>query len=257
MADQARTAGTLFVFTPDPMPEGWRATSVSYVPGRAPTWHLGMLTDQGSYVGIEESLATEQDMVEKFVDPDAERGDKVRLRGLTWREWTDSGGDYALVLSTRKQTVLVGGSAGEKDVRALVGRLSLGNLRCEAPSPAVAALGAGDRGVELLPGAVEPGLADLRQLLAALPQRDRLGEAVTALLEASYHLDQLVARLLVGELLAGSSRSPAQASSVPSVAVLVTVAPIRPSATRTSRRSPAPTDAGSVTTSPPAVCTTA
>jgi hypothetical protein len=71
-------------------------------------------------------------MVEKFVDPDAERGDEVRLRGLTWREWTDSGGDYALVLSTRKQTVLVGGSAGEKDVRSLVGRLSLGNLRASA-----------------------------------------------------------------------------------------------------------------------------
>ena len=114
------------------MPAGWRATSVSYVPGRAPAWHLGMLTDQGSYVGIEESLATEKDVVEKFVDPDAERGDKVRLRGLTWRVWTDSGGDYALVLSTRKQTVLVGGSAGEKDVRALVGRLSLGNLRAGA-----------------------------------------------------------------------------------------------------------------------------
>ncbi len=132
VADQARAAGTLFVFTPDPLPKGWRATSVSYVPGRAPTWHLGMLTDQGSYVGIEESLATENDMVEKYVDPDAERGDEVRLRGLTWREWTDSGGDYALVLSTRKQTVLVGGSAGAKDVRALVGRLSLGNLRASA-----------------------------------------------------------------------------------------------------------------------------
>jgi hypothetical protein len=91
-----------------------------------------MLTDQGSYVGIEESLATEKDMVEKFVDPDAERGDAVRLRGQNWREWTDSGGDYALVLSTRKQTVLVGGSADEKDVRALVGRLSLGNLRGSA-----------------------------------------------------------------------------------------------------------------------------
>ena len=58
-------------------------------------------------------------------------------------------------------------------------------------------------GVELPPGAVQPGLADLRQLLAALPQRDRLGEAVPALLEASYHLDQLVARLLVRQLLAG------------------------------------------------------
>jgi hypothetical protein len=56
----------------------------------------------------------------------------VRLRGLTWREWTDSGGDYALVLSTRKQTVLVGGSADEKDVRDLVGRLSLGSLRASA-----------------------------------------------------------------------------------------------------------------------------
>ena len=126
VAEQARSAKKLFVLTPEPMPDGWRATSVSYVPGRAPRWHLGILTDDQKYVGIEESLSSEKDVVAEFVDPDAERGRDVRLKGRTWHVWTDSGGDYALVLPTPKETVLVGGSAGQKAVRELFDGLSLG-----------------------------------------------------------------------------------------------------------------------------------
>jgi hypothetical protein len=125
---EARAAGKLYVLAPDPMPGGWRATSVSYQPGRSPTWHLGMLTDTGKYVGIEESLASEHDLVTTYVDAAATRGRTVSLRGRTWRVWTDSGGDYALVLVTRKETVLVGGSGGEHAVRRLVQVLSFGNL---------------------------------------------------------------------------------------------------------------------------------
>ncbi len=128
VAEQARSDRKLYAFTPDPMPDRWRATSVSYVPGRAPRWHLGMLTDAGKYVGIEESLSPEKAVVAEFVDPEAVRGGDVRLRGRTWRVWTDSGGDYALVLATPERTVLVGGSAGEKAVRGLVDGLSRGAL---------------------------------------------------------------------------------------------------------------------------------
>jgi hypothetical protein len=124
VAEQARSDGKLFVLTPDPMPHGWRATSVSYVPGRAPTWHLGMLTDGGKFVGIEESLAAEKDVVAKFVDPDAQRGRDLPIGGRTWHVWTDTGGDYALVLATPQETVLIGGSAGGKPVRDLVDGLS-------------------------------------------------------------------------------------------------------------------------------------
>lgn len=125
---QARAEKKLYVLAPDPMPKGWRATSVSYRPGRAPSWHLGMLTDTGKYVGIEESLSSEQDVVARYVDIDAIRGPTVSLRGQTWRVWTDGGGDYALVLATRKETVLVGGSGGQAAVRLLVRDVSFGNF---------------------------------------------------------------------------------------------------------------------------------
>lgn len=128
VVDQARAAGKLYALAPDPMPTGWRATSVSYQPGRSPTWHLGMLTDTGKYVGIEESLGSEQDLVTTYIDANATRGRTLSLRGQTWRVWTDSGGDYALVLVTRKETVLVGGSGGERAVRRLVQAVSFGNL---------------------------------------------------------------------------------------------------------------------------------
>src|SRR4051794_10522504 len=54
--------------------------------------------------------------------------------------------------------------------------------------------------VEALPGAVEPVLADAGQPLGALPERQRLLERGAAGLEPADDLDQLLARLLVGDL---------------------------------------------------------
>ena len=59
-------------------------------------------------------------------DPDAQRGEDVRGGRADLGCWTDSGGDYALVLATPKETALVGGSAGEKAVRGLVEGLGSG-----------------------------------------------------------------------------------------------------------------------------------
>ena len=83
-----------------------------------------------------------------------------------------------------------------------------------------------DRGVvEPLPGAVEPLLAQRRQLLAALPERERLLQGGAAGLEPTDHLDQLLTGGLVGRLLV--------AHRVSSGSVFVVVAWMRPSATRT------------------------
>ena len=37
------------------LPLGWKATSATYTRGVSPTWHLGMLTDDAKYVGVEEA----------------------------------------------------------------------------------------------------------------------------------------------------------------------------------------------------------
>ncbi len=64
--------------------------------GSSPTWHLGLLTDEGKYVGVEEALGGVDDLVEEHVDPDAEQGKDVEIDGITYQTWTDAGGDYAL-----------------------------------------------------------------------------------------------------------------------------------------------------------------
>lgn len=124
----------LMLFAPEKLPDGWRATSVKYNAGADAHWHLGMLTDSGKYVGLEESRATTKDLVGQYVDQDAVRGKDVAVAGQTWQTWTDAGGDYALVRSVELggrpyESVLVGGSAAPAATRSFVGSLTTGTVK--------------------------------------------------------------------------------------------------------------------------------
>ena len=127
-----RQDGKLDIMVPRPMPHGWRATSVSYVTGSDPRWHLGMLTDQGRYVGIEESWGSPAEMVQQYVDANAHRGRVVSINARSWQAWTDQGGDYALVstrpsrVAHRPETVLVVGDAGPSVIQQFAARLRAG-----------------------------------------------------------------------------------------------------------------------------------
>ena len=123
-----RADGKLTVQVPSPVPAGWEATSASYETGTEPAWHLGMLTEDRKYVGVEESRDSTQDLVDEHVDPDATRGKDVRIDGATWQTWRDAGGDYAVVRALdgpdgTPESVLVVGSAPESQVRDLAGSL--------------------------------------------------------------------------------------------------------------------------------------
>jgi hypothetical protein len=125
----ARAENRLLVLAPERLPLGWKATSATYAGGTAPTWHLGTLTADGDYVGIEEARAGVEDMVEEHVDVDAERGEDVTVAGETWQSWTDAGGDYALARALDgpegvPESVLVVGSAPADEVRDLAGSLA-------------------------------------------------------------------------------------------------------------------------------------
>jgi hypothetical protein len=118
----ARADQRLFVVAPPRLPLGWKATSATYERGAQPTWHLGTLTDNGRYVGVEEARTSIEDLVEEHVDADAERGRDVTIAGATWQTWTDEGGDYAVARSHRAggETVeswLVVGTAAEDEIR--------------------------------------------------------------------------------------------------------------------------------------------
>jgi hypothetical protein len=99
------------ILAPETMPEGWRATSVRFVP-EPPRWHLGVLTDEDRYIGLEQSRSSEKKMVETYVDRDAVRGEPVQAAGDTWQTWTDEDGDTALTRVQDDVTVLVVGTPG-------------------------------------------------------------------------------------------------------------------------------------------------
>ena len=128
-----RSEQQLMLFAPVSLPAGWRASSVTYAGGNDAHWHLGMLTDGGKYVGIEESRASTRDLAEQYVDQDAVRGKDVTVAGQTWQTWTDAGGDYALVRSVAVggrpyESVLVGGSAAPATVRSFAATLTSGTV---------------------------------------------------------------------------------------------------------------------------------
>jgi hypothetical protein len=130
-AKAGRSDGKLLLFAPASLPEGWRATSASYTSGTAPAWHLGVLTDKGRYIGVDETRDRVRDLVRAHVDEDATQGADVVLDGRTWQSWTDAGGDYALTW-TREQdgltveSVVVVSPAGPAVVRAFVDSLEPG-----------------------------------------------------------------------------------------------------------------------------------
>lgn len=104
-----RKAARLAILAPPSLPHGWRATSVRFTDGPPQHWHLGVLTDQNRYVGLEQGQQSVAAMVNEYVDRAASRRQPVRVGARTWASYTDSGGDLALVRRDGRTTTLVVG----------------------------------------------------------------------------------------------------------------------------------------------------
>ena len=105
----AREAADFDLVAPPNLPRGWQATTVRYSPAPGAHWHLGVLTDQRRYVGLEQSRDSERSMVQEFVDESASRGRPADVAGEAWSTYTDPGGDLALVRRAGTTTTLVVG----------------------------------------------------------------------------------------------------------------------------------------------------
>jgi hypothetical protein len=94
---------------PVSLPRGWRATTVNFTDGPDEHWHLGCLTDQDRYVGLEQGDQSVAAMLKAYVDPSPSHGAPVLIGGQRWASYTDSGDDLALVRRTGRTTTLVVG----------------------------------------------------------------------------------------------------------------------------------------------------
>jgi hypothetical protein len=111
----ARAEAPFRVLAPEPAPSGWRATSSEYVgAGPEKSWHLGFLTDDGKYVGLEQGNAVPQAFVQDKTPAD-QPGPPLQIDGKHWQTLT---GDHetALVLFGQDVTTVVTGTAPESEL---------------------------------------------------------------------------------------------------------------------------------------------
>ncbi|HEU4948559.1 MAG TPA: DUF4245 domain-containing protein [Kribbella sp.] len=100
---------------PAPMPSGWTATSVEFrAPDQRPiTWHLGVVTSEKRYVGLEQSNVTANSYQSNELGK-TEADGTSSVNGVIWQRKTllDREGEHALVLISSGVTTIVTGNAG-------------------------------------------------------------------------------------------------------------------------------------------------
>jgi hypothetical protein len=116
----ARDEAHFPVLGPTRLPEGWIATSARFENVDEESWHLGLLTGQREYVGLEQSGDSVSTMVEEFVDGDAVRGGDVTVDGAPWETWSSADGDRALVREAGDVTTLVVGTVPESTLEKFI-----------------------------------------------------------------------------------------------------------------------------------------
>ncbi|MCY7399349.1 MAG: DUF4245 domain-containing protein [Nocardioides sp.] len=118
----------LAVVRPRELPAGWQATSVDLVAaGDDPRWGLGVLTDEGDFIGIRQQDASVDDLVQLYVDEEPEEGDEVTVPSdvaSTWQTWSDDGGDHGYSTELGDEALLVYGSASVEEIEAFIGLLT-------------------------------------------------------------------------------------------------------------------------------------
>jgi hypothetical protein len=118
--DAARADAGYPVLAPGQLPEGWRATSVRYSPGPQWTWHLGVLTADEEYVGLEQAPVAPDDLVAEAAEGTEAVG-TTRVDGAVWQLRRDeSRGETTLVRQSDGVTTLVTGSASQSTLEDFV-----------------------------------------------------------------------------------------------------------------------------------------
>lgn len=109
------------------VPDGWLVTSMFFRPTQPVTWGLGLYTDDGKFAGLRQEAAPLADLIETYVDDEAEEGDPVTITGEfagEWETWTDEGGDTALVFVREDDVLMVYGSAPKDELVSLASGLT-------------------------------------------------------------------------------------------------------------------------------------
>lgn len=118
-AEAARGDADYPLLAPPQLPDGWRATSVRYVPDEQ-SWHLGVLTPDEEYIGLEQAPVDVETLVDEAAEGTEPVG-SVQIDGTDWQlRRDDSREETTLVRRSDRVTTLVTGSASQDALESFV-----------------------------------------------------------------------------------------------------------------------------------------
>ncbi len=92
---------------PGTLPEGWRATSASYIAGDRSV-RVGWVTPAGQYAEYSGSAEPAEGFLERTVGEQVERLEPVIVDGVAWEQYREPDGSRSLTRSYGAATVVVG-----------------------------------------------------------------------------------------------------------------------------------------------------
>ena len=123
-AASARDVATYPVLAPANLPTDWRVNGVRFTPSGTQAWHLGVLTDENRYIGLEQEKESVDDLLETYAEGAQEAG-TLDVDGVVWQRFDGPGKSVTLVQETPEVTTLVTTSTAPlADVETFVRRLT-------------------------------------------------------------------------------------------------------------------------------------
>jgi hypothetical protein len=118
--ESARPVADFDILAPTSLPSGWRATSARY---DSNSWHLGVVTDDDEYVGLEQTRSSAEKTIRMFAEGSHADG-SATIAGTRWERRSGPDGESTYVRRDGDMTVLVTGSTTRDDVERYVASLS-------------------------------------------------------------------------------------------------------------------------------------
>jgi len=123
-AASARDVATYPLLAPANLPTDWRVNGVRFTPTGSQAWHLGVLTDENRYIGLEQETASARDLVDTYAEG-AEEAGTLDIDGVVWQRFDGPDRSITLVQETAEVTTLVTTSTAPlEDVETFVRRLA-------------------------------------------------------------------------------------------------------------------------------------
>jgi hypothetical protein len=120
VAEQARPAAAFPLLAPSELPKGWRATSARF---QTNGWHLGVLTDDDDYVGLEQLKGSADRAIDRFAE-DSKSDGTAQIAGQTWSVRTGPEGRLTYVRDEAGYATLVNSTASRPVVEDYIESLS-------------------------------------------------------------------------------------------------------------------------------------